>query len=236
MPPTGNIVRASSCLVEHVDHVALVLGGIGAAVERVTPVGGAPDVGVMPGGDGIESEQVGALGEAGELHRAIALDARVRCDAACVRVDVRCDDVLVEVVAEVEDEMVDAELLSDAAGVVDVGHRTAPGVAVTAPELHRHPDHVVAGLLEQERRDRRVDATAHGAHDLHRRSRSTAATSTSRARSMSASVVVWPSVSRSEPRAVARSTPIAASTCDGSIAPLAHADAADAQTSCSSSR
>ena len=34
----------------------------------------------------------------------------------------------------------------------------------------------------------------------------------------------------------ARSTPIAASTCDGSIAPLAQADAADAQTPASSSR
>ena len=41
---------------------------------------------------------------------------------------------------------------------------------------------------------------------------------------------------RSAPAAHARSTPIAASTCDGSIAPLAQADAAEAQTPASSSR
>ena len=56
------------------------------------------------------------------------------------------------------------------------------------------------------------------------------------ASSTSASVVVRPSDSRSAPAAHVRSTPIAASTCDGSIAPLAHADAADAHTPASSSR
>ena len=56
------------------------------------------------------------------------------------------------------------------------------------------------------------------------------------ARSMSAAVVVRPSVRRSAPSAHSRSTPIAASTCDGSIAPAAHADAALAHTPPSSSR
>ena len=114
----------------------------------------------MTGGDRVEAEQVGALGEAGELHRPVALDARVRRDAAGVRVDVRGDDVLVEVVTEVEHEVVDAELLGDPPRVVDVGHRAAAGVAVAAPQLHRDADHLVARLLQQQRGDRRVDPTA----------------------------------------------------------------------------
>jgi hypothetical protein len=50
-----------------------------------------------------------------------------------VRLDVRGDDVAVEVVAEVEDVVVDAELVGHPAGVVDVGHRAAPGVAGSPP-------------------------------------------------------------------------------------------------------
>ena len=41
--------------------------------------------------------------------------------------------------------------------------------------------------------------------------------------SISAFVVVWPRLSRSAPLLHERSTPIASSTCEGSIAPLAHA-------------
>src|SRR5690606_19837550 len=103
------------------------------------------------------------------------------------------------------------------------------------PQLHRHPDDVVALVEQQGPRYRRVDTAAHGEHHLHRgppdRSRRTASITTSAARSTSASVVVWPRLIRSEPSASVRSTPIAASTCDGSIAPLAHADAALAHTS-----
>ena len=220
---------------------------IGAAFERVTTIRCAADVGMVPGGDGVEAEQVGALGKAGELDRPIAFDTRIRCHPAGVRVDVRRDDVLVEVVAEVEHQVIDAELLRDAAGVVDVGHRAAAGVTVAAPQLHRDADDLVTGALQQQRGNRRVDTTGHRAHHLHdalrpapavlrRRSWSTETPMTSIARSTSAAVVVWPSVSRSAPSALDRSTPIAASTCDGSMAPLAHAEAADAHTSASSSR
>ena len=77
------------------------------------------------------------------------------------------DDVGVEVVGEVEDEVVDAELLGDAAGVVDVGDGAAAGVALAAPQPHRHADDLVAVARSSGGGDRRVDAAAHRDHHLH---------------------------------------------------------------------
>ena len=103
---------------------------------------------------------------------------------------------------EVEDEVVDSQLLGNAAGIVDVADAAAAGVALATPQAHRDTDDLVAGLDQQCGRHRRVHPTAHRDHDLHTctpRSRSTLATSTSIARSTSAAVVVRPSVSRSAP-------------------------------------
>src|SRR5262249_11572471 len=104
--------------------------------------------------------------------------------------DVRVDDVLGEVVAEVEHVEGDVELLGDAARVIDVGHRAAATVALTAPQLHGHAADVVAGFQQPRGRDRRVDSTGHRRHHLHGCSRSwcTAAGMTARATSTSASV------------------------------------------------
>ena len=67
-----------------------------------------------------------------------------------VGLHVRVDHVTVEVVAEVEHEVVDVELLRHTPGIVDIAHAAAPGVALAAPELHRHADDVVP-LFEQQR-------------------------------------------------------------------------------------
>ncbi len=125
----------------------------------------------------------------------------------------------------------------------------APGVALAAPQPHRHADDVVAVAREQRGRDRRVDPAAHRHHDLHRRSPAIAGRSTgvatrrtSRPRPSDRSTSArrrarrrprsWCArASAAAPRRVsAGSTPIAASTCECSIAPLAQADAAEAQT------
>ncbi len=47
----------------------------------------------MARGDGVETEQLGALGEPGELDLPVALDARVRRLAGGVGGHVRIDDV-----------------------------------------------------------------------------------------------------------------------------------------------
>ena len=117
-------------------------------------------------------------------------------------------------------------------------HAAAAGVAVAAPQPHRHADDVVALLEQQRAGDRRVDPAAHRQQHLHqrrrqrRRRRDTGRRSTSTARSTSA---IGGGAAERHPQARRRrrhaSTPIAASTCEGSIAPLAHADAALAHTS-----
>src|SRR6185503_8756724 len=138
--------------------------------------------------------------------------------------------------------------LGDPPGIVDVGHRTAAGVAGPAPELHGHAGDVVPGFDQDGGRDRRVDSPGHGdehAHDdepqagagaANWRRRSMAGGTTARARSTSASVLGHPSDSRSEPNATWRGMPMAARTWDGSMAPLAHDEAAEAKTSPCSSR
>jgi len=82
--------------------------------------------------------------------------------------DVRGDDRAIEVLGHVEHVVRDAELLGDAARVVDVGHRTAPRVRRATPELQRGADHVVAGADHQGSGDRRVDTSRHGHEDSHR--------------------------------------------------------------------
>ena len=85
----GTACGPASRLVEHVHDVALVLGRVGAALERAARRRRRADPGVVAGGDGVEAEQVGPLGEPGELDVAVALDARVRRDAGGVGRDVR---------------------------------------------------------------------------------------------------------------------------------------------------
>ena len=56
--------------------------------------------------------------------------------------------------------MIDAELLRNPAGIVDIGHRTTTGVAVATPQPHRDADNLVAGVDQFRRSNRRIDATA----------------------------------------------------------------------------
>ena len=97
-------------LPQHVHHVALVLLTVDTALERVSTVRRPADPRVVAGCDGVEPEDSGPVGEPGELHVAIALDARVRRLAGDVGRHVRVDDVPVEVVAEVEHDVVDARV------------------------------------------------------------------------------------------------------------------------------
>ena len=111
-------------LAQHVEHVRLVLvasapRATGSTLRRVD------DPRVVAGRDLVEAELLGALEHAPELHRAVALDTRVRRLARRVGVDVRRDHVGIEVVGEVEDVVRDAELRRDATRVLDVGDAAA---------------------------------------------------------------------------------------------------------------
>ena len=122
---------------------------------------------MVAGRDGVEAELVGAPQQAVELDRPVALDARVRRETGGMRCDVVLDDPGVEVMGELEHVVRDVELLGHPARVVDVGDRTTAGVGGSTPEPHGATGHVVTGVAQHRRRDRRVDATTHGDEDPH---------------------------------------------------------------------
>ena len=79
----------------------------------------------------------------------VALDAGVGRTAGGVVRDIGVDDGLLERIGEIEDVVVEPELFRHAPGVVDVGHRAAPAVGRTTPELQRGSHHVVARLARR---------------------------------------------------------------------------------------
>lgn len=62
------------------------------------------------------------------------------------------DDVALEVGAEVEDVVVEAQVVRHPAGILDVGHRAAALVGLTAPESEGDAVDLVARLDQEARR------------------------------------------------------------------------------------
>jgi len=153
-------------LIQHVHHVTLVLGGVVTARQSMYTVS-FDHPGVVSGGHGVETEDDGPLVETIELQVTVALDARIRCDAQRVIVHVGLDHVAMELVREVEDQMIDADLLSHAASVVDVADTATAGVAFATPQTHGDTHHVVPLLHQQCGGDRRIDPAGHGDEHLH---------------------------------------------------------------------
>ena len=90
--------------------------------------------------------------------------------------DEGADDVALEALLLVDDVIGDAEVLGDAAGVVDVvdraaaalhllGHALLAGETALVPELHGEADELVALGLEHGRHGRGVDSAGHGYGD-----------------------------------------------------------------------
>ena len=103
-----------------------------------------------------------------ELHRAVAGDAGHRRLAAHVGIGERLHDLGAEAAFVVEHVVRDGEPLGDLAGVLDVlagaaGAGLADGDAMVI-ELQGDAHDVVALLLQQRRRDRRIDAARHRDH------------------------------------------------------------------------
>jgi hypothetical protein len=148
---------------EHVEDVGLVLGGIRPPPETGAG-GGGDDPGVMAGGHRGEPQGIGPAQQPVELEVTVALDAGVGCATHRMVGHVGPHHVVLEVVAEVEHVVLDPEPVGDPAGVVDVAHGAAPGVARATPQLHGDPDHLVALLAQQGGRHRRVDPARHHHH------------------------------------------------------------------------
>ena len=211
-------------LAQAVEEVGLVLVLVPRPAQPRQPV--RPDVpaGVVTGRDRLAVVEVpGPTEQRPELDVRVAVDARARRPAVEVRVEERLQDAGVELALEVHDVERDVQLRGDPARVVGGVERTAAllelRVAVgDVVQAHPDADHVVALLVQQRRRDRRVDPARHRDQDpAHARtpcpsgSAATAAAPSrieattrgtiSHAAAISSSVVVRPSDRRSAPRA-----------------------------------
>ena len=102
---------------EHTEHVGLVLGPVGGAVQFAVAVFGGDDAGVVAGHHGVEAEREGAFEERGELDLFVAAHAGVGGSSGFVFGDEVVDNIFLEAFGEVPDEEGDAQLGADAAGV-----------------------------------------------------------------------------------------------------------------------
>ena len=211
-------------LAQAVQEVGLVLVGVACAQQPRPPVRTDVAPRVVAGRDRLAVVQVARPPEQRpELDVGVAVDARRRRLAAQVGVEERLEDAGIELALEVHDVERDVELGGDPAGVVGGVERAAAllelGVAVgDVVEAHPDADHLVALLVEERRRDRRVDPARHRDEDpahagtlwpsgsaatatVPRRIEAMTRGTTSQAVAISSSVVVRPSERRSAPRA-----------------------------------
>ena len=142
--PTGSTVLASWSHPRTTSTYGLVPGHVRHHAGAGRAVGGGGATGVVAGRHRVEAHRPGPLVEPAPLDAAVALDARVRRPPRRVALDVRLHDHRVELLGEVEHVVREVELRGDAARVLDVGHRAAPGVAGAAPELEGDAGDVVA--------------------------------------------------------------------------------------------
>ena len=166
-------------LVQHVEHVRLVLGAIDGHPEAMDAVV-VLDARVMAGDEHVAVELCRAIEQRSEPHFAIAFDARIRRESVEVTLCERVDDRLGELVHVVEHVVRDVELSGHPPGIFGVRQCAATryrhGPVLTLPLLEGHADHVVTLLEHQRCGDRAVDAPRHRNECLHRAPPSTSAT------------------------------------------------------------
>ena len=197
--------------------------------------------GVVAGGDRVEAQRQRAGRQRRELDPLVAPHAGVGGLAAGVGRDEVVDHVLGEPVREIPDIERDSEDVGDPARVAGV----FLGAAARANRCAACPARPTARGARRPPRDRRRPSGRRRPTSRRRRSSrpepslrdrsrswparlggpaSTAPGSTSSAASTSASTLLWPNESRSDPRALAGSAPIAISTCDGCATPAVQAE------------
>ena len=148
-------------LVQVVEHVGLVLAGLGAAPQLIAARRLVePHRRVVPRRDAAVPEAPGVPRERAELDAPVAGDAGVGRLAAQVAVREAVEHPLGKEGAVIEDVMRDAELFADRLRIGDV----LLGAAVE--ELERCAAHLIAPLLQEQRRHRAVHAAAHGDQHL----------------------------------------------------------------------
>src|SRR2546428_2981210 len=198
----------------------------------------------MPGGDVAAVQGVRVVEKVSELGERVAAHAGDGRTAAGVVGDEVTDHVAPEAVLQAHDVVRDAEPVGDELRVGDGVERAARPVGdavAVAEQLHRRADDVVPRLHEQRRRHGAVHPPGHRDANalrhlslllpVHRCSTADSALTFSTifgsapaTASTSSEVLSLPKENRSAAMPSSRGTPIAVSTCEGSIAPVLQAD------------
>lgn len=130
--------RAEFCGRHRKQEIALVFVGIDTTAEIPAAVVAPLDARIVAGCDHLGTESAGPLQERRELNVLVALYARIRCFSLEIGIDEIIDHGFVEYTLEVDHVVWNAEVLGDAAGVLDIA-RTAAAAA---------PRHGAAGVVE----------------------------------------------------------------------------------------
>ena len=166
-PAQGEHRARELVLRECVEHVALILCGVGRLAERATARLVVAHLHVMSRGDVVAAQLTGAVQEQVELHEAVAVDAGVGREAALIGTCKAPHDTLLELLGHVKGVVGDAESPAHAAGILDVVDAAA-GLSLlrrggwVVPQAHGGSHAVVALLGEQVRGHARIHAAAHG--------------------------------------------------------------------------
>ena len=160
--------RKSSCSRRRAEQeIALVARRIGAAMQLGPGLAPQP-LHIVAGRQRLGAELARRPEQVAELDRAVAGDARHRRLAARVGIGERLHHLGAKAAFVVEHVVRDGEPVGDLAGIGNIlagaaGAGLARGDALVV-ELQGDAHDVVALLLQERRRDRRIDAARHGDH------------------------------------------------------------------------
>jgi len=158
--------RRELLLGQAMQEVRLVLGAVDGLEKLDLAVRGAPQARVVARGDAVGAERQRMVEERAELDLAVAEDVRVRRAPGLVVAQEQREHALAVFGGEVDRLEIDADDVRDRGRVDQVlaGRAVFVGI-VLLPVLHEEADDLVALLLQQPRRDRRVDAARHADDD-----------------------------------------------------------------------
>ena len=147
-------------------EVALILAGIDAAQQtRGRARGAVLDASVVTRRDPLGAEPPRVVEADAELDLAIAQHVGIRRAAGAILLQEVREHALAILAGEAHSVQRDAEPFADAARVLEVLGGGAVAVFVLVPVAHEQALHVVALLLQQPRRDGRIDAAGHANDD-----------------------------------------------------------------------
>ena len=155
-------------LREEREEVRLVFVFIGAFEERKRAVGQGEATGVVAGGDGGEAVVFGPRAQDAKFDLAVAHHVGIGREAVGVAFQQVVHDAFAVIAHEVDDVELDAEVVGDAAGIVDIllPRAVTDDVVLVDPVFHVGAHEIVALLFEEQGGDGAVDAAGEGDEDF----------------------------------------------------------------------